>query len=214
VGEVVKRGVNLISGGNRTWAEWMLGCIGIAIGLLPGWIVEKKLSEWWFFFGERVSTQNFPLWLSANREGIVSSFGFISLDLIGTAIARLVKNARVSHFVAGFVSCCGISAILLYFGQYPSRRMANLPFSVAVIAVVLFNLIWFKLVLQDSKNLTDIPLCLRGILKQPLLYFLLSNALTGLVNLTCQTLLFPPTGAILVMTAYLGALALLGRLLA
>ena len=209
VGEFIKRVVSYFFR-NLFFRDLALFTLAAGLAIVPSYLVEVHLSEWWFFFGERVGTPSFPAFFAANREGIVSSLGFIALDLAGSAVARAVKSGNLVVLIGGFIGSLAVFAGLLEIGEFPSRRMANVAFCAAVSAVTFFNLSAFRVALGTSYR---VPRILAGILKQPLLFFLLSNALTGVINMNFQTLLFPKAGALAIMTAYITCLWILASFL-
>ncbi|KAK7100665.1 phosphatidylinositol-glycan biosynthesis class W protein-like [Littorina saxatilis] len=159
--------------------------------------------------------------LDANREGILSSFGYIALYLIGVQLGSLIFSKKKQTFMdwgKTFLLLLLISAVS-YISQSlsstmlqpTSRRMANITFvfwivglSVQVmwscLAVDLASTAISALVIADRKKI-DVPSTEAQLLSVPglksatpcmlhavnangLFYFLLSNVMTGVVNMS------------------------------
>ncbi|KAL8590375.1 hypothetical protein ACOMHN_011589 [Nucella lapillus] len=177
--------------------------------------------------------------LDANREGILSSFGYLSIYLIGVQIGSLLFSKKAQTFrdwvqklwllltisLASYVCQSLVSSLL----QPTSRRMANLAFvfwivglSVQVLwsclAVDLISSAVSVLVFADRKKMDvprtesqmlsvvkargGVPCLLAAVNTNGLFFFLLSNVLTGLINMTVPTLYVSAVIAVSILLAY------------
>ncbi|TKR67244.1 hypothetical protein L596_023427 [Steinernema carpocapsae] len=150
-------------------------------------------------------------WISANREGIFSVLGYLTLFCFGYWMGQFVPSARTklkTYFYAA-IKLFGMSCLFLVvqklpiefaFGE-PSRRLMNLPFIFAMISLLTFagaasllvQVIMFTGWAARIISFTcDIPTpCLLVALNRKgymVFFFLLSNILTGLVNLSMDTI--------------------------
>ncbi|XP_051014138.1 phosphatidylinositol-glycan biosynthesis class W protein [Acomys russatus] len=186
--------------------------------------------------------------LNANREGIISLLGYVTIHMAGvqTGLYVLKKRAHVRDWIK--VTCWLFSVAVSFFVslyivqvniEAVSRRMANLAFCLWVVAsslMLLSCLLLGDVILSFAKflikgalvpcswNLTPLPttdkkhsesLILEAEKKEPslclitalnrnqLLFFLLSNITTGLINLTVDTLHSGTLWAFVVLTIYM-----------
>lgn len=162
--------------------------------------------------------------LAANREGIFSVLGYVAIYMAGVQVGLYIMETRllIKEWLKViqkllFSSC--LLYVVLYFSQRHvepvSRRMANLPYCVWVIAECLFFLTCLSavdVILLFAKSLTNcyvIPtswnlhqdamkttnlraeiesLCLiQSVNRNQLLFFMLANLMTGLTNVTVDT---------------------------
>lgn len=173
--------------------------------------------------------------LNANREGIFSVFGYLAIYMAGVQVGLYVlkKRTMISDWVKAIWSILVTSFtlfiifhILQIYIEATSRRMANLPFIVWVVAqclaflsTILFAdlvLVFAKHLVNEStvpctwnfsdalhknkktdesgfssstKDLNQPDLCLlNAINRNQLLFFLLANVMTGLVNMLIDTI--------------------------
>lgn len=145
---------------------------------------------------------------SANREGILSCFGFLCIHWLGVAMGADLRSQqdaryranRMLAFAAGSLAVVG--ALSLY-GLPVSRRMCNLPYVMFVLgvnAMVLGLLAWIDLV--SLRPRPKLPLVYGGIQDSMFAAFMVANLLTGAVNLLLQPLLIPAGAAFFIMTVY------------
>ena len=173
-----------------------------------------KVHEEWFFFSPRS-----PHYFNANREGFVSCFGYISLDLIGDFFGNQLRNAAKfeslilcsSIFVSSYLGYMGLA----YSGlEFPCRRAANTSYLLGILASAfwLLSLLFSVdyLYTKRSRSLS-LPTLIDGILKNQLAFFLLSNLVTGVINLSIRTLLCQKNIALLTMILYSGLLTLFSK---
>ncbi|XP_035232196.1 phosphatidylinositol-glycan biosynthesis class W protein-like isoform X2 [Stegodyphus dumicola] len=141
--------------------------------------------------------------IRANKEGIVSLLGFISLYFFGVQLGSLLWRSRykLADYAKLLLMLCGVGVcgwIFMYLShvkiQAISRRMANLTYCVWVVSLTSLQLaihLAHRLILVFVSNLfkkscTDFLLW-KAINYNGLFYFLLANILTGLVNLAIWT---------------------------
>ncbi|OBZ91195.1 GPI-anchored wall transfer protein 1 [Choanephora cucurbitarum] len=146
--------------------------------------------------------------LSANKEGICSFLGYLSIFLLGLQVGMWVFSSsdrlmiRLSGFSGFMWSLFGVW-ISLFPDNYVSRRMANLPY---ILWVVAFNVTLItSLVYVESKIATKgrAPSMLDALNINGLFTFLLANLLTGTVNLSIRTLYVSDLTASIVNIAYM-----------
>ncbi|XP_077021163.1 glucosaminyl-phosphatidylinositol-acyltransferase PIGW [Tamandua tetradactyla] len=171
--------------------------------------------------------------LNANREGIISTLGYVAIHMAGVQTGSYVFKKRLQMKDWLKVTCCLlVAAIILFISLYiaqanieaVSRRMANLAFCVWIVAsslMLLSSLLLCDIILGFAKFLIkgalvpgswkliqppatnkkhseslvseaerkETSLCLiTAINRNQLLFFLLSNITTGLINLMMDTL--------------------------
>ncbi|XP_004684514.1 PREDICTED: phosphatidylinositol-glycan biosynthesis class W protein [Condylura cristata] len=185
--------------------------------------------------------------LNANREGIISTVGYVAVHMAGvqTGLYVLKKRSCIKDLikVASHILLIAISLfIALYIVQVNievvSRRMANLAFCIWIIAsslILLSTLLLGDIILNFAKFLikgalvpcswdliqspvinkrSESPvseaeikkpsLCLiTAINRNQLVFFLLSNIATGLINLLMDTLQSSSLWALFVLNLYM-----------
>lgn len=158
-------------------------------------------------------------WLSADKEGIFSLLGYLPLYLLAQELSRrcFFSNSSSSSgaligWAAGLWVSWLLTAALL---QDTSRRLCNLPYVLFVLAVCLSMLAVLRLCEEHSLLL---PSHAHGQLLEhlsacSLQVFLAANLLTGLVNLSMQTLRTPPAAALAVLLTYSCAFSAIAWLL-
>jgi len=144
--------------------------------------------------------------LSANKEGICSSIGFLCICFLGTWVGSLLFG----HYRQGsprsllprivfvdlmfWIACIGLSP---YFPA--SRRMANMTY---VLFVVAYNTLLVILFWQASYRFPRVSLLHASLSRNGLFMFLASNLMTGATNLSMKTLYASDEVALLVLSAY------------
>ncbi|KAJ2663150.1 Glucosaminyl phosphatidylinositol (GlcN-PI) nositol acylation protein [Coemansia sp. RSA 1200] len=163
--------------------------------------------------------------ISANREGIFSFIGYLTMFLMGVSLGKEILpdaptfEARRMRIVSvlGVWTTAFISYTLatFVFGIEPSRRFANAPYCFWIAG---FNsaMVWIFMLIEediDSKlppSLSrsnrppgyDVPIILDAINKNSLTTFLVANVLTGLVNMLCETLVRGVAEAYVILAVY------------
>ncbi|XP_012868626.1 PREDICTED: phosphatidylinositol-glycan biosynthesis class W protein [Dipodomys ordii] len=184
---------------------------------------------------------------NANREGIMSTLGYVAIHMAGvqTGLYVLKNRTCIKEWIK--VTCClllsGISLFIsLYIVQVNveavSRRMANLAFCIWILAsslILLVCLLLSDIILSFAKFLVkgavvscswkiiqsptskkqskspvseaeknEVSLCLiTAVNRNQLIFFLLSNVTTGLINLMVDTLHSSTLWALFVLSFYM-----------
>jgi len=148
--------------------------------------------------------------LSANREGLLSVSGYLSVYVVGEGLAswacfsgaarapRLAAVSAASWLVWGCCSTCV---------QQTSRRLSNAAYGALVVAVANTLLLAFQL--TSSANRTPAVRLLRGMRQHSLKIFLAANVLTGSVNHAVSTLQQGPCVSLVIIFVYVSALCVL-----
>lgn len=178
-----------------------------------------------------VMTAKRDTFINANREGIVSIPGYIALYLIALWAGNLLQQEkeyiRPKEMLRPFAKFSLISVFcwkMVYvcdrmFGT--SRRLANMSYcfwmvSIAGTMLVLFMalevVMHFMLFDKTTKDTKDnkkqsnrqefAPLLHRAINQNALIFFLLGNLLTGLVNMIFQTMLLSTLASMVIISYY------------
>eukprot|EP01132_Coremiostelium_polycephalum_P002712 gene2712-3365_t len=144
---------------------------------------------------------------SANKEGICSLAGYISIYLIGIKIGNsLFRQRTISQWrwyaVKLFAASIMLWITLMYVESNVdriSRRMANLGYVLAIFAINLFN---FSVNLSVSLIAGHkYPSVITQVVNRNQLFvFLLGNILTGLINFSMKTIYAPDNTAIAIMS--------------
>ena len=185
--------------------------VGMVIGALfvPALVQSSESLEWFFFFGERSTG-----FIAANREGIVSCFGYFALHIIGSLLAPFVQTSGLKRLLTLTAVFYTFMYFQLFFGFQPSRRLANASYVIVTVTITLVLLSLLKIIQTCSPNRPHMPMFIQGINWNPLLYFLLANLLSGITNLTLQTLFLEQRAAIALNILYIICLGLLGLIFA
>ncbi|CAG9540583.1 unnamed protein product [Cercopithifilaria johnstoni] len=179
----------------------------IIISVYQYLLAEKNLQNW--LLSEDINRDTF---IAMNREGIFSLFGYLSLYYFASSIASFMHSTGIrlkSWFYRTFQLL--MIAAFLFFAQKlaeillgpPSRRIANLPYilemlvfhTVYMASLLLIQLAsifgWAAQMPQFSIDENPFerlkPCMLDSVNRYSMLFFLLTNILTGLINLTITT---------------------------
>jgi len=161
---------------------------------------------------------------NANKEGIFGSLGYLSLYLIGVQLGAVIfqPQKRLRHWWMKLAILLVIDGMLWWLTEYLhyhtssdaqiSRRMVNLAYVVWILALNLLLLCVFLAshLALGSLTLIGSPLAqispsflALAINHNPLPFFLLANLVTGLINLSMQTVYAPSVTAIIVIVLYI-----------
>ncbi|KAI9226038.1 MAG: GWT1-domain-containing protein [Piptocephalis tieghemiana] len=168
---------------------------------------------------------------AANKEGISSLMGYLAIYLFGVDSGQVLleapgfptdspkmnrsKSWRLLARIILLWSC-------LYFALHSldlpvSRRMANLPYVLWVVAFNLTFVLGFCLTEMgpfSTTSLKDVsPELLSAVNQNSLFIFLLANILTGTVNTLVWTLYVPEAQAMLILSLYMGLVSLVALVL-
>ncbi|KAL8275291.1 hypothetical protein Esti_000740 [Eimeria stiedai] len=167
--------------------------------------------EEWMMEGPRTN------FFSANREGILGSFGFLCVFLMAVSLghffvthAPLNEATKSEHLSFTFL---GIGLMLQeWFGLLPRRRFVNLSWVAFVTGIEVFAV--------AASTTTDALAArvspqwsLRGTNENQLIIFLIANVCVGIVNMSLRCLLQPAVAVWAILTAYVSLLFVCGHLL-
>ncbi|XP_791509.3 phosphatidylinositol-glycan biosynthesis class W protein [Strongylocentrotus purpuratus] len=159
---------------------------------------------------------------NANREGLVSCLGYVAIYFAGVRLGQYLLQPRkiVSEWLKVLAYLLLADVILWITLKHvearkglTSRRLANLPYVIWNVAYCLHVLCGFLLIdiimtiirhhyLAKDKS-RQLSLLVSAIGRNQLLYFLLANVLTGLVNLSIDTIHQPDVTAFGIVALYL-----------
>ncbi|GIY09443.1 phosphatidylinositol-glycan biosynthesis class W protein [Caerostris extrusa] len=155
----------------------------------------------------------------ANKEGICSLMGFITLYFWGVQLGQVVwkQGHKISDYIWQFLKMCLIGIVAwkcMYFlneaVQPASRRMANLTYCVWMVALTTLQLalhllqeIIITVLSKILKNNYYESLLWKSLNSNALFYFLLSNVLTGLVNISMNPAKASDLQSFIIMSVYL-----------
>ena len=144
--------------------------------------------------------------LDANREGIFSLGGYVSLYLIGILIGRFVIDSErqrrsermLAVFLLATIGLCSIRG-------NASRKLCNLAYISSTTGLASMCLFAFTAIqsLLERKSCSDESILLKNVNQKGLDTFLLANVLTGLVNLNINTLDTAPSIALAILVMYM-----------
>ncbi|XP_059058163.1 phosphatidylinositol-glycan biosynthesis class W protein-like [Achroia grisella] len=159
------------------------------------------LQEWVFGDAPRINA------LDANREGISSSLGYVSLYLFAAYI-KLILTDKTTHrykVQITLTSVCLILWILTYVVDWyrpTSRTLANMGYCLYIegMIVTIITTLYFHEVLFHN---FDVPVILSTVNDNGLLYFLIANLITGAINLNIRTMLVSTPMTLLIFVNYM-----------
>ncbi|EPY50310.1 pig-W [Schizosaccharomyces cryophilus OY26] len=157
---------------------------------------------------------------SQNKEGIASLLGYTSIFLYGMHAGSILLVDRPRMYTRAeswkrfqklffpLVSLISLYFVSDFFTNGISRRLANTPYVTVVAFANLFFLCLYLLydayIFPPSFPYSErVPVILESANNNGLLVFLLGNILTGLVNLTFDTLHSSNVKGLLILTVYL-----------
>jgi phosphatidylinositol glycan class W len=147
---------------------------------------------------------------AANREGILGCIGYLSLYLASEKVGNVClwknENYHGWHLSVAAALFWGIHYQLTEIRQIPvSRRTTNASFCAWTMAhnITMLTLIHTIVASTSRKSATSPPPILHAINRHGLLVFVVANLLTGLVNLSMNTLEASDGVALFVLSIYL-----------
>ncbi|CUM66484.1 uncharacterized protein PRCAT00004150001 [Priceomyces carsonii] len=157
--------------------------------------------------------------ITMNKEGIFSFFGYLSIFLFGQSFGSFALTSDtvetgIKNGLFGTNTRRGlISTSILYQGIFllaryvplfsnVSRRLANFQYVIWVVSYNAIFLLGFDMIETHVSVREATSQLLDAINKNGLMIFLVSNLLTGLVNMTINTLECGNTAAFGVLTCY------------
>jgi phosphatidylinositol glycan class W len=170
------------------------------------WLLTKEGFQQYTEEGPRSCT-NTESWLcdlvAANREGIFGVCGYLALflgsELLGEHCIWKTEVKRKDRLVIAAVGLWIVHAILTIQGIPVSRRTTNATFCVWTLAQSMSMLA--LLAFASVKN--EVPPIFNAVNRHGLPVFVVANILTGLVNLSMNTLEASDAAAVLVVFLYL-----------
>lgn len=137
---------------------------------------------------------------SQNREGILGVLSFLAIYQAGLALRPLLSNGVNCLRNCAVLWICFMCVLWVVPGQ-PSRRLNNLGYIVSVLEHNVLVLLLFC-VAERVQRVYQPSLLVRAINFNQLPYFMLSNLLTGAVNLLVRTLYASDLTAVGIVTGY------------
>lgn len=152
--------------------------------------------------------------IEANKEGLASSMGYVYLYLFSAYFSYFLNLKKgcdhpkkaILKFI--LLSVCTLTASLIC-GKYLgiSRRLANSAycFWVAFIGIFMMGLFYISSTLLEVifKRSLPPPLIYRAVNYNGLAFFLISNVLTGLINILCNTLSVGSFNSLAILLVYM-----------
>lgn len=176
-------------------------------------IVHESLLQFYladYVFGPANRKESF---IAANREGLVSSLGYVALYLLSVPIGNLMKNHSGTKRNM-FVKLTALSGLLLtatlvlnyFFGT--SRRLANASYCCWALFVGVFMTKMFYLCETVHKHVIKTrfvppPFIFEAINYNGLAFFLICNVLTGCVNMIFKTSKIKTFETLVILSVYL-----------
>ncbi|XP_071483169.1 phosphatidylinositol-glycan biosynthesis class W protein-like [Diadema antillarum] len=159
---------------------------------------------------------------NANREGLASCLGYVAIYFAGVKLGQYLMQPRscVKNWLKAFLILILADAlvwlVLLWVEEHvsaTSRRLANMPYIIWNIASGIYALCCFLLIdiifkvinhhiHQDNKK-EGTSLLVSAVGRNQLLYFLLANLMTGLVNISIDTIRQPNLVAFFIICVYM-----------
>ena len=198
-----------------------LGCLvsfayqcALSSGQLNEWILESPSSR-------QHPVEPLSAFVSMNREGFFSVVGYYAIHLLASGMGRVLlttlsaqRTTSVSWTVSAFSMCLvtwSTTLVLHSYVERVSRRMANAAYVAWVSAYNLQVVVAFVFILlmrfSKSSSSFQIPRLCRAVSDKQLVVFLVGNLLTGVVNMSCDTLAVNPLRAWVIMLAYIGCIS-------
>lgn len=161
--------------------------------------------------------------LTANREGIVSCLGYVNLFLVSSYIGHIVHEKYEYKLEKDILNKLSLSVCISWAGTFvtnwvfdTSRCLANISYCCYIFAIgsTMFTLFYMYELSDVPIKSTDkhhkdilqncqVPIILAAINKNGLLFFLLGNLVTGLINLMFHTLYLSTFMSLLVIFLYM-----------
>ncbi|KYR01579.1 phosphatidylinositol glycan [Tieghemostelium lacteum] len=182
--------------------------VNAAIGVLAIVIYQIALSN----YGLADYILNHPRTdlISANKEGICSFIGYLSIYLIGIKLGHTLFKPRKSlaqwrNYAIQLLLLSVVFGCLLYQVEMRidriSRRMANLPYVLAILTINLFNFA-LNIIVTLISGYQNPSVIAKSINRNQLFIFLLGNILTGLINISMKTIYADTETSMTVITGY------------
>eukprot|EP01112_Ceratiomyxa_fruticulosa_P009892 TRINITY_DN2596_c0_g1_i1.p1 TRINITY_DN2596_c0_g1~~TRINITY_DN2596_c0_g1_i1.p1 ORF type:complete len:515 (+),score=60.02 TRINITY_DN2596_c0_g1_i1:165-1709(+) len=163
------------------------------------------------FFGLEDYIMNHPRdsIFAANKEGLFSLVGYLSIYLLGTTIGGLLfsSNRTLSDWRKTVLGLLLIGVVTLWgttmfenAGVLVSRRIMNMPY---ILLVLTYNLVILAIFIGISLYTWAAPsMILSGVNRNQLAIFLFSNLGTGIINISMRTIYASNATSMLVLVCY------------
>lgn len=192
-------------------------CFLIAILLpLQEFVLYAGLKSWINGNSPRVG------FFSSNREGICSLMGYELIYLCGLVIKyflpRKGDNCKkyvevICKFVSTFIIFCILTQIFQHFFEV-SRKLANCGYVFWIVSISLLslsNLIFQELLIyflnssmiKVKREVNVVSMILNAINYNGLVFFLIGNLLTGMINISIRTLIVSSYAGIFIIILYM-----------
>lgn len=144
----------------------------------------------------------------ANREGIISSLGYLGLYLLSVPIGRMLRNTPKTYKMILLLMALATATYSLNYHFRTSRTLANSAYCCWTLFVGVFMTYALHACEFMHRKYTGckyIPpsLLLEAINYNGLPFFLICNVITGVINMMCETRLIPPISALLTLCSYM-----------
>lgn len=167
--------------------------ISMFVLTLHEYFIQAALGKWVLGVSPRNNL------IQANREGISATLGYVGLYFLSVHMGKIMLKQKQKYlfFKLLFSSVAFLVVSLIaakYFGV--SRRLANVGYCCWIMFLGVFmcflllfgeNISTYLYAITGNTNKIYIPLIYNAANYNGLLYFLLSNILTGLVNMSIRT---------------------------
>lgn len=171
-------------------------------------LLQYHLAEFVFGPGDRKLS-----FIVANREGIVSSLGYVALYLFSVPVGHLLKHqykakrTGVIKVIALLVALLIATVVLNYFFQ-TSRTLANSSYCCWALFIGVFMTEMYYFCECLHKSITKCKYVPPTFLNEAINYnglafFLICNVLTGFVNIIFNTKKIPTFESLVILTVYL-----------
>ncbi|XP_023946444.1 phosphatidylinositol-glycan biosynthesis class W protein-like [Bicyclus anynana] len=179
--------------------------LSITILSFHEFLLYKNLEAWVFSDTPRINL------IDANKEGITSSLGYVALYLFAVKLKKILTNKSVTRYHV--IQTLIISSVVLLISSYicnlyrpVSRTLANAGYSLylSAITALVLSLMYVLEIVFGYKNISfHIPLILGAINDNGLLYFLIANVATGIINMSVRTLFVPAMATFVILNFYM-----------
>jgi len=145
-----------------------------------------------------------------NKEGLISLMGYVALDLCTRGASEWILSLDGLGLLAVDVCLWASLWVTNNYIQKVSRRSANAPYVLWVCSIGVMIMFLSSWLLSPEEKRSEL---MRILSRHQLAIFLLSNILTGLVNLTFDTLDAPVVPALWILSGYAATVCTAGYLL-
>lgn len=167
-------------------------------------LLYSGLEEWVFNRAPRLTV------VDANREGISSNLGYVSLYLFAVYVKKLLSTGHI-HILNKIIIYAVVSVFLAYLVNFlrpSSRTLANasyILFLISLFLIIISIFYFFETCVANEETIFQSPLIILAINNNGLMYFLICNLLTGLTNVMCQTLFLPAGITFILLNIYMAS---------